>query len=110
MPEIESRADGITVQMKRPEAAALADLAEIGLDVETALARIVKTGTAERAIAALRKSRGSLALTRPEAAALVTVTETAQSLAARSRFAALFINVDQLAAQRALDLLKGAMR
>ena len=47
---IESRDDGITVTLKRPEAAALAAVAEIGLDAEEALARIRNTSTAEHAL------------------------------------------------------------
>ena len=80
MAEIESRDDGISVTIKRAEATALADVVEIGLDIDDALARIRRTATAERALRELRASRGSLSLRRPEAAALVAIAETAFAL------------------------------
>jgi hypothetical protein len=85
MAEIESRDDGVIVPMKRPEAAALAAVAETGLDADDALARIRNTATAERALNALRASRGSLSLRRPEAAALIAVAETGFALASAPR-------------------------
>jgi hypothetical protein len=112
MAEIESRDDGITAALKHSEAAALADVAEIGLDVDDALARIRRTATAERALRELRASRGSLSLRRPEAAALAAIAETAFALAEspRGRFRASFEEVDLAAARRGLDSLRGAMR
>jgi hypothetical protein len=112
MAEIESRDDGIAVTLKRPEAAALAAVAEIGLDAEDALARIRNLSTAERALNELRASRGALTLRRPEAAALATVAETALALSAspRGRFLAAFDGLDLAAARRGLDELRGAMR
>ncbi len=47
MAEIESREDGISLPTKRPEAAALAAIAEIGLVADDTLARIRNTATAE---------------------------------------------------------------
>lgn len=112
MAEIESRDDGVTVSMKRPEAAALAAVAEIGLDADDALARIRNTNTAERAVRDLRSYRGTLSLRRPEAAALAAVAETALTLAGSPAglFAPLFETVDLDAARRGLDQLRGAMR
>jgi hypothetical protein len=112
MAEIESREDGIAVRLKREEAAALAALAEIGLDADDALARIRHTATAERALRELRNLRGSLALTRPEAAALVAVADTALALVGspRASFAASFEGVNLAAARRGHDQLKGALR
>jgi hypothetical protein len=112
MAEIESCDDGIIVSLKRAEAAALAEVAEIGLDDEQAHARICSTATAERALRQLRGSRGSVALFRPEAAALATVAESGLALTAspRGRFAPLFEDVDLAAARLGFDQLKGAMR
>jgi hypothetical protein len=112
MPETENRDDGIIVSLKRDEAAALVEVAEIGLDDEEAHARIHSTVTTERALRQLRGSRGSVALFRPEAAALATVVESGLALTAspRGRFAPLFEDVDLAAARLGLDQLKGAMR
>ncbi len=109
---LESRDDGISVSMKRTEAAALAAVAEIGLDAEDAKGRIRRTVTAEHAVIELRRSRGQLALTRPEAAALIAVSEGGLALAGSPRrlFAPVFEAVDLAAAQRGLDQLRGAMR
>jgi hypothetical protein len=112
MAEIESRDDGIAVKLKRDEAAALAALAEIGLDADDALARIRHTATAERALRELRNARGTLTLTRPEAAALIAVADTALSLVSSQRgsFLVSFEGVDIAAAHRGHDQLKGALR
>ncbi len=112
MAEIESRYDGVSVPIKGPEAVALAAVAETGLDADDALARIRNTATAERALNALRASRGSLSLRRPEAAALIAVAETGLALAGspRGRFALLFEATDLDAARRGLDELRGALR
>lgn len=112
MAEIESRDDGVVVPIKRPVAAALAAVTEIGLDADDALARVRNTTTAERALNALRASRGSLSLRRPEAAALAAVTETGLALfgSPRGRFALLFEAIDLEAARRGLDDLRGALR
>lgn len=112
MAELENRDDGIVVSLKRDEAAALAEVAEIGLDDEEAHARICSTATTERALRQLRGSRGSVALFRPEAAALATVAESGLALTAspRGRFASLFEDVDLAAARLGLDQLKCAMR
>jgi hypothetical protein len=112
MAEIESRDDGITVSMKRAEAAALAAVAEIGLDADDALARIRNTATAERALRELRASRGAVTLRRPEAAALVAITDTALALAGapRGSFLASFTDIDLAAARRGHDHLTGALR
>jgi len=112
MAEIESRDDGITVDMKRQEAAALATVALIGLDIEEALARIQNTAAAERALVRVRASRGALSLRRPEAAALATIVETALALSGSPRgvFRPFFRAIDMAAARRGLDQLKGALR
>lgn len=112
MPELESRDDGIICSLKRPDSAALAALAEIGLDAEEAQGRIRRTVTAEHALTELRRARGELALRRPEAAALVAVAEAGLQLQAslRGTFAPLFEAIDLDAARRALDQLKGALR
>ena len=112
MAEIESRDDGVIVPIKRPEAAALAAVAEIGLDADDALARIRNTATAERALNGLRASRGSLSVRRPEAAALIAVAETGLALAGSpgGRFRLLYEAIDVDAARRGLDELRGALR
>jgi hypothetical protein len=109
---IESRDDGINVTLKRPEASALAAVAEIGLDAEEVLGRIRNTATAEHALNELRAARGALVLKRPEAAALAAVAETALALSnsPRGRLGAAFDGIDLAAARRGLDELRGAMR
>src|SRR5579862_2052937 len=113
MADLESRDDGISVALKGAEAAALARVAEIGLDADDALARIRNPSTAERAVRDLRSLRsGTLSLRRPEAAALAAVAETALTLAASPAglFAPAFEGIDLDAARRGLDQLRGAMR
>ena len=112
MAEIESRDDGVIVPIERVETAALAAVAEIGLDADDALARVRNTTTAERALNALRASRGSMSLRRPEAAALTAVAETGLALdgSPRGRFALPFEAIDPDAARRGLDDLRGALR
>ena len=109
---IESRDDGVIVNMARTESLALAAVAEIGLDAEDAKGSIRRTVTAERAVLELRRSRGRLAVTRPEAAALTAVAEGGLALATSPRrlFAPLFEAVDMAAARRGLDQLRGALR
>jgi hypothetical protein len=70
------------------------------------------TATAERALNALRASRGWLSVRRPEAAALIAVTETGLGLASapRGRFTLLYEAIDLDAARRGLDELRRALR
>jgi hypothetical protein len=112
MTQIESRDDGISVTLKGAEASALAAVAEIGLDADEALGRILVTATAESALRELRASRGSLELQRAAASTLIAIAERGLRLAGspRSLFRPLFDGIDLAAAQRGLDQVTSAMR
>ena len=112
MAEIESRDDGIAVTMKRAEAAALAAIAEIGLDADDALPDRRHTATAERALRELRASRWRryAATAGGRGAHRRRGHSVSPSQLPRGSFLASFQGVDIAAANWGYDQLKGALR